>query len=404
MRDLAIRVEDLTKTFSLREERRHTLKEAFVKGKGGNKKVFDAVKEVSFEVERGRTFGLVGHNGSGKSTLLKMLAGVYRPTSGLIRVNGHVSALLELGAGFHRELTGRENIRLNGAILGLSAKQISESMDSIIDFAEIGQFIDVPVKNYSSGMFVRLGFAIAVMLKPEILIVDEVIAVGDEAFQRKCFDHIYRLRSEGTTIALVTHSMPLARELCDEAIWLDHGKARAQGAIEDVVEQYISNVNELEERQFLQAAQDPSDIPRRGTGEVKVVNLELRDGAGEQVSIIRTGLDHRLYLSVDAETEIGEVEVVVSVFMESGALLTSKSSLVDGKSFVFPRGESRIALSLPELPIESGTYWLSTSLRSRGHVWDHVDKGWRLLVRSDGQSPESGPLRLQGDWGDLEVR
>lgn len=398
----AIEVHNLTKTFTFREERRNTLKEAFVKGRGGQKTTFNAVDNVSFEVKRGRTFGLVGHNGSGKSTLLKMLAGVYRQTSGDIRVDGRVSALLELGAGFHRELTGRENVRLNGAILGMSARQISESMDGIIDFSELGRFIDVPVKQYSSGMFVRLGFAIAVMLQPEILIVDEVIAVGDEAFQRKCFDHIYKLRSQGTTIALVTHSMALAREMCDEAIWLDHGQAKAQGPIEEVVNKYIQNVNQLEEEQYLETRAQGADVPRRGTGEAKVVNLQLFDSKGSEAHIVRSAEDHTMRLDIESEVELGEVEIVVSIFMESGALLSSKSSMIEGRLYTIPRGRSSVHLSLPELPIESGSYWISTSLRGYGHVWDHVDKAWRMLVRSDEQGSESGPLRLQGDWSELE--
>ncbi len=158
-----------------------------------------------------------------------MLAGIYRPTSGLVEVNGRVSALLELGAGFHAELTGRENIRLNGAILGLSRRQIDASMDRIIDFAGLGDFIDSPVKVYSSGMYVRLGFAVAVSLDPEILMVDEIIAVGDEEFQRKCFDHLHELRKRGSTIVLVSHSLGLIRDLCDQAAWLDHGHIRELG-------------------------------------------------------------------------------------------------------------------------------------------------------------------------------
>ena len=176
----AIKVDHVSKEFRFREERRNSLKEVFVKGLGGKPKTFLAVDDVSFEVPQGRTFGLVGHNGSGKSTMLKMLAGVYRPSAGQITVRGSVSALIELGAGFHGELTGRENIRLNGAILGLSKHQIEGSIDEIVDFADIGEFIDVPVKVYSSGMYVRLGFAIAVVMNPEVLIVDEIIAVGDE--------------------------------------------------------------------------------------------------------------------------------------------------------------------------------------------------------------------------------
>lgn len=398
MSDLAVEVHNLTKTFTIHEQERETLKETFVRGRHGGTRTFDAVSNLSFEIGKGKTFGLVGHNGSGKSTLLKMLAGVYRPTSGTLEVNGSVSALLELGAGFHRELTGRENIRLNGAILGLSRKQIADSMESIVEFAELGPFIDVPVKQYSSGMYVRLGFAIAVMLEPEILIVDEVIAVGDEAFQRKCFDHLYKLRSRGTTIGLVTHSMPLARELCDEAIWLDHGVAKIHGPIDEVVERYIQEVNQKEESDYIEALQKEQGVSRRGSGEAVVESIRVLDGLGSEVHTLNTGSDYTLQLAVESKVDVGDVDVVVGIYLESGALLSSVSSAFDGKPFDVQVGSSTINLSLPNLPLQSGSYWLSTSLRTRGHVWDHIDKGTRILVRSESSTPLGGPLRLTSNW------
>ncbi len=244
MTAIAIRAENLSKRFWLHTDRRTALKERLVRGRAPAGREFWAVRDASFEIEQGSTFGLLGHNGSGKSTTLKVLAGIYRPTSGRVFVNGRVSALLELGAGFHGELTGRENIRLNGAILGMSRRQIDSAMEGIIDFAGIGDFIDSPVKVYSSGMFVRLGFAIAVSLDPEILIVDEVIAVGDEEFQRKCFDHLFELRKRGTTIVLVTHALSLIQDLCDRAAWLDHGLVREIGPARETVDSYLRDVNE----------------------------------------------------------------------------------------------------------------------------------------------------------------
>src|SRR5664279_764391 len=223
MTDPAVRVVGVSKKFTLHTERRNSVKERLVRGRARTDGDFWALRDVSFEVPRGTTFGLIGHNGSGKSTMLKLLAGVHRPTSGSIITDGRISALLELGAGFHGELTGRENIFLNGSILGLSKRQIEQSMDKIIDFADIGDFIDAPVKVYSSGMYVRLGFSIAVTVEPEILIVDEIIAVGDEEFQRKCFDYLYELRRHGTTIVIVSHSLPIVADLCDNGAWLDHG-------------------------------------------------------------------------------------------------------------------------------------------------------------------------------------
>ena len=246
MNDVAIAADGLSKRFLLHRERRTGLKERFVRGKPAAAQEFWALRDASFVVPKGTTFGLIGQNGSGKSTTLKVLAGIYRPTSGTVEVNGRVSALLELGAGFHGELTGRENIRLNGAILGLNNRQITAAMDSIIDFAGIGHFIDEPVKVYSSGMFVRLGFAVAISLDPEILIVDEVIAVGDEEFQRKCFDYLFDLRRRGKTIVLVTHSLNFVRDLCDQAAWLEGGTVRQLGPARDVADAYVAAVDDRE--------------------------------------------------------------------------------------------------------------------------------------------------------------
>ena len=194
----------------------------------------------------GSTYGLIGSNGSGKSTLLKLMANIHRPTSGTITHTGRISALLELGAGFHPELSGRDNVYLNGSILGMTRKQVDAAMDAIIDFSGIEEFIDTPVKVYSSGMYVRLGFSIAVNLDPEILIIDEIIAVGDEEFQRRCFDYLYELRKRGVTIIFVSHSLPLVQTLCDRAAWIEKGVLRAEGSALEVVDEYISTVNKAE--------------------------------------------------------------------------------------------------------------------------------------------------------------
>jgi len=246
MGDIAIRAQNVSKRFSRHTEKRNSLKERAVRGKAPVAPEFWALRDASFEVERGTTFGIIGHNGSGKSTALKVLTGVYRPTSGLVEVHGRVSALLELGAGFHPELTGRENIRLNGAILGLSRKRIDDAMEEIIDFSGIGEFVESPVKVYSSGMFLRLGFAIAVKMDPEILVVDEIIAVGDEQFQRKCTDYLYKLRQDGCTIVVVSHAMSQIEDMCDNAVWLSHGQVQSLGPARETVQKYLDSVNSEE--------------------------------------------------------------------------------------------------------------------------------------------------------------
>ncbi len=240
-----ITISDVSKRFRLERNRPSSLKEAILRiGKKKDVDDFWVLRDISLEIDPGSFFGLIGHNGSGKSTLLRLMAGIHRPTTGEINTEGRLSALLELGSGFHPDLTGRENVFLNGAMLGLGRKQMLASMDDIIEFSGIGDFIDEPVKIYSSGMYVRLGFAVAVNVEPEILLVDEVIAVGDEEFQRRCMDHMDRLRDGGTTIVLVSHNAILMKSLCDRVGWLDHGRLLKVGDPEAVVDTYLAHVAE----------------------------------------------------------------------------------------------------------------------------------------------------------------
>ena len=240
----SIRVCGVSKRFRLERNRPSSLKEAILRiSRERDIDDFWVLRNLNFEVDAGEFLGIVGHNGSGKSTLLRLMANIHRPTEGQIEVNGRVSALLELGSGFHPDLTGRENVFLNGAMLGLSRKAVAASMNDIVEFSGVGDFIDEPVKIYSSGMYVRLGFSVAVHVHPEILLVDEVIAVGDEEFQRRCMSHMHWLRSKGTTIVLVSHSTGLIRELCDRACWLDHGRLMVHGDPDDVMDAYLASVD-----------------------------------------------------------------------------------------------------------------------------------------------------------------
>ena len=324
--DIAIEVHELSKKFKLATERRDSLKERFVRGSGRYDE-FWALRDISLSIPRGSTFGLIGHNGSGKSTLLKMLAGIYRPTSGSLQVAGRISALLELGAGFHGELTGRENIYLNGAILGLSRKQIDEAMDEIIDFAGLEEFIDTPVKVYSSGMYVRLGFSIAVTVDPEILIVDEIIAVGDEEFQRKCFDHLYELRRKGTTIVLVSHSLGLMADLCDQAAWLDQGRLKAVGPVRDVIDGYLAAVNQKEA-----AAHGHGDAAgteasaRLGSGELRITDVEFLDHEGQRNSFLSSGEKCVVRMHYEASTDLRSVTFGLGFVHESGVSVAGPNS------------------------------------------------------------------------------
>ena len=250
--DLAIRVKGVSKSYRLVRNRPTSLKEAIVRrSRRSTVEDFWALRGLNLDIPKGSFFGLIGHNGSGKSTLLKLLSGIHRETSGTIEINGQLSALLELGAGFHPELTGRENIYLNGAILGMKRRQMSGIVDEIVEFSGIGEFVDSPVRVYSSGMYVRLGFAIAVHVNPEILLVDEVIAVGDEEFQRKCLDHMEELRRQGVTIVLVSHDIDQVKELCDKVAWIDKSHLMTVGEPEETCERYLAHAGLDEENRKL---------------------------------------------------------------------------------------------------------------------------------------------------------
>jgi ABC-type polysaccharide/polyol phosphate transport system ATPase subunit len=241
---IAVKVEHVTQRFRVMHERPDSVRELFARFL--RQKVeyhnFDAVKDVSFEITRGEMVGIIGRNGSGKSTLLKIIAGVYRPTEGHVQINGTIAPLLELGAGMHPELTGRENIVLNGLLMGYSKAEMQRRTESIIAFAEIGEFIDTPVKQYSSGMYMRLAFSVATEVDPQILIIDEILGVGDVAFQAKCAERLRRFREAGKTILLVTHSMVQVVEQCDRAILLDRGRAVFDGTPDDAVEVYAERI------------------------------------------------------------------------------------------------------------------------------------------------------------------
>ena len=238
--DPVIRLENVTQRFRVIHERPDTVRELFSKifRHRSSYHDFEAVKNVSFDVPHGQAVGIIGRNGSGKRTLLKIIAGVYRPSKGTVTVNGSLAPLIELGAGFHHELTGRENILLNGLLMGYSKRDMMERQQAIIEFADVGEFIDAPVKQYSSGMYMRLAFAVAIEVDPQILVLDEILAVGDMGFQQKCFQRIRRFRESGKTILLVTHSMAVVEEHCDRAILIDHGSIIVDGRADEAIATY----------------------------------------------------------------------------------------------------------------------------------------------------------------------
>jgi lipopolysaccharide transport system ATP-binding protein len=400
--DNAVEVTGLSKKFRIGTERRDSLKERFVRGSGRYDE-FWALRDVSFAVPNGSTFGLIGHNGSGKSTLLKVLAGVYRPTGGTIATKGRISALLELGAGFHGELTGRENIYLNGAILGLTRKQIASAMDEIVSFSGIEEFIDSPVKIYSSGMYVRLGFSIAVTVEPEILIVDEIIAVGDEEFQRKCFDHLYELRRRGTTIVIVSHSLGVLADLCDDALWLNKGKLKSIGPVRDVIDDYLEDVNQKEadakEHTGEPVVADDSGRTRRlGSGEVRVTQVEFIDHNGNAAGFLSGGEQCTIRMRYEAKQDLPSVTFGLGFAHESGVIVAGPNSGYGEQAMQIAAGTGCVDFHIDNLLLQPGMFLVTAAAVDRGHTYDFRDRAFELRVRAQGAVTEPGLVRLPGRW------
>ena len=398
----AIVVNDVSKRFRLYKEKATSLKERVTRLKGSVYEEYWALKDVTFEVPRGSTFGLIGHNGSGKSTMLRLMAGIHRPTSGNIQVDGRVSALLELGAGFHPELTGRENIYLNGSILGLNRKAIDAKIDEIIDFAGLGEFIDTPVKVYSSGMFVRLGFSVAVHVDPDILIIDEVIAVGDEDFQRRCFDHLYRLRSSGSTIVMVTHSLNLVQQMCDAAAWLDHGELKALGSAPDVVHHYLDQVNVVEAQRLEEGADEPGSLETEVYVSHELMSIEEvefldRDGRPTLVATPTEPLTVRMHWR--SKEPLPEPLFSFAIENEAGVYVANPGMRPTSEPRTDLVGSGHVDYRMDELVLGPGQYTISVAAHDHSGT-TVLDKRERFLTLrvQPGAHIVNGLVELMGSW------
>jgi len=393
--DVAITVTDVRKRFRLYDERNQSLKAAIMRGRRARYREFVALAGVSLDVPKGTTLGLIGANGSGKSTLLKCIARIIRPDQGRIEVEGKVSALLELGAGFHPELSGRENVYLNGAILGLSRSELDEAFPQIVAFSGLDEeFIDAPVKNYSSGMYVRLGFSVAINVNPDVLLVDEVLAVGDEGFQQKCNEKFADLRRSGKTIVVVSHALNNVRSLCDVCVWLDHGVVKAMGPAGEVIDAYISESHD--------GRVDAAGTGHHwGSGEVTIERVELLGPDGHPTSKARTGDDVTVRVVVRSNQPIAKPVFTVSVHTVEGLLVTSPNSKEGGVVPDELDGTVSADLALGPLRLLPGTYDLSVTVRdySMAQVFDSHDRCLRFDV-DPGTPHESfgGIVTLGGRW------
>lgn len=395
MSDAAIRIDGLWKRYRLYHEYHQTLKGTIVRGKGRRAKYeeFWALKDVSFDVAHGETFAIVGENGSGKSTMLKCLARILTPDKGSVQAQGRISALLELGTGFHQELTGRENVYLNASLLGLSKKEVNSRFDDIVDFSGIERFLDTPVKYYSSGMYIRLGFSIAIHVQPDILLVDEVLAVGDAEFQRKCLERIDELRTAGATIVIVTHALGSVKHLCDRAALLDHGEMTRLGPAAEVIEGYLGDV--LADRH-----PDGDHGQRWGTGEVTISQVDILDAAGQPAKRIRTGDTIVFRARWNATKAIERPVFSFALTRVDGVDISATNTRNGGVVPDTIHGTGHADFRVDRLMLLPGTYDLSASVVNfaLSHAYDVRHRTFRFDVERGDPDEDGAIVALGGQW------
>jgi ABC-type polysaccharide/polyol phosphate transport system ATPase subunit len=359
---------------------------------------FLALNNVTLNIDHGEAVGLIGSNGSGKSTSLKLISRIIPPTKGEVRINGRVTALLEIGAGFHPELSGRDNIYLNGTILGLSRKEIEYKINSIIDFAELSEFIDAPVRNYSSGMYARLGFSVSVHLNPDILLIDEVLSVGDQSFQQKCSEHILRLRRKGVTIFFVSHDLDTVSRLCSRAIWLDHGAVKMDDKAPETTEAYYKHVLETD---TTPGKPDAWAEDRLGSGEAHISAVDIMGAEMQPRRIFLTNEPVTFRLHYQATERVAKpLFGLAFVQAVSGAHIAGPNTRLNNLDIPWIEGSGYIDFHINRLPFLPGDYLISTAIYDwdEAHRYDFWHQCARFTVIPGGTKEKYGLIALEGRW------
>lgn len=356
-----------------------------------------AVEHLDFTVGRGEVLGLIGTNGSGKSTALKLATRIIRPTVGSVTVSGRVGALIELGAGFHPELTGRENVFLNASIMGMKKKEVEAKFDDIVTFSELEEFIDLPVKHYSSGMYMRLAFSVAVHIDPDILFVDEILSVGDQAFQNKCLDHIYTLKRKGLTIVMVSHDMQMMRNLCSRLIWIDRGVMKMDGEPEEVLAAYNAHLRQQEKSRKLE---ENISFTRWGSGDATIKQVRLLNAAGNEPEMFQTGEQLTVELAYETKRPISNPRFGLTFFREDGTLIDAPSSELGGRAIGTLSGSGTVRYTIDSLPFATGVYQLSASIHDSNGitVLDYHDRAYVLRVVTEETIARTGLITMANQW------
>ncbi len=416
MSDFSISLENVSKSYRLwgRGSQFATLKSALLRRdlKLAPESSVTALRDVSFSIHRGEAFGIIGRNGSGKSTLLKLISGILKPTDGKVTVNGRIAALIELGAGFHPEITGRENIYINGIMLGLSRREIEQRFDKIVEFSGIAEFLDQPVKTYSSGMYVRLGFAVAVHVDPDVLLIDEVLAVGDEEFSARCIAKIQEMKYRGVTLVFVTHQLDQVRNLCDRAMWIDHGQLEAIGDPMRVVDAYLQEVAggsgstqyaatpepQVEEEATQPEPEKPRDEEERwGSGEIVLKRIWMTDEQGRELVAIGAGTAVTFDMDVEVHAPQEDFVFGIGIYHADGTCVYGTNTDIEGFAAQHIEGNARVRFVIPSLDLVAGTYRIDAAVHTRnGRAFDYRRNVIRLIVGS--RVHDVGVYRPQHEW------
>jgi ABC-type polysaccharide/polyol phosphate transport system ATPase subunit len=417
--EYAIALENVTKNYRLwgRGSQFATLKSALLRRdvKLTPADSVAALRDLSFQVHRGEAFGIIGRNGSGKSTLLKLISGILKPSEGKVSVNGRIAALIELGAGFHPEITGRENIFINGIMLGLTRREIEQRFDRIVEFSGIEDFLDQPVKTYSSGMYVRLGFAVAVHVDPDVLLIDEVLSVGDEEFSARCIAKIQEMKYRGVTLLFVTHQLDQVRTLCDRALWLDHGQLEAVGDPVRVVDAYLQEVAggggstqyaaRTEPAEDPEAAAPATEAPqplreeeeRWGSGEIVIRRISMTDDEGRELVAIGPGTAVTFDMDLDVHVPQEDFVFGLGIYHADGVCVYGTNTDLEGFSAEHIEGSVRVRFVVPSLDLVAGTYRIDAAVHTRnGRAFDYRRNVIRVIVGS--RVHDIGVYRPQHEW------
>ena len=402
--DIAISVRDITKSFKVYYDKGVSLKDKLLFRGRGRYENHQVLRGVSFDVKRGEAIGLIGQNGCGKSTTLKMLTQIMYPDSGTITMKGRVSALIELGAGFHPDMSGRENIYTNAAIFGLTRKEVDACVEEIIAFSELGEYIDNPVRTYSSGMYMRLAFSVAINVNADILLVDEILAVGDAAFQAKCFNKMREIKAEGTTIVIVSHSLGQIEQMCERSYWIDKGVVRKSGIPREVHAEYLAFMGEKSaenraetEAAEKDAAQDGKNDKRWGSREAVMECVELLDEQGRATNCFHSGDAATVRIRYKAAGKLSDVVVGLAVYRSDQMYMFGTNTMIDHLGYAVMEGEGLVELHMQDLALISGQYTLDLAFhKPDGFAYDFWHEACTLQIISDKE--ESGAVSLKHEW------